>query len=112
MLIPDFAIAEVMNALYVQAGSLHLIEDGRPYLKRLFDIIDTDEIRVVACSEELTAAAYEIASRSGSAAYDCVFVALALASGLELVTRDRRQAEILRAEREGRRSSGERKGGR
>lgn len=101
MLVPDLAVAEVVNALYVQDKVLHLIADGRPYVESLFKMIDAEEIEVASCSEKLLLDAYDLASRRGAATYDCIFVALALASGLTLVTRDGRQAGIMKAEEDG-----------
>ena len=99
MVVPDIAVSEVMNAIFVQRHVLHLIEDGRPYLERLFRIIDAQLIEVVECTKDLVLEAYQIANRNGGATYDCLFVALALRTNLQLKTRDRRQAEIMETER-------------
>ena len=102
---PDIAIPEVMNALHVQEHLLHLIEEGANYVDVLFDIVESDQIRVTALSRDLVTEAYGVAARYRGAAYDCIFVALALKLNLRLVTRDRRQAKIMEAEiaRRGRR---------
>lgn len=106
VLVPDVAVPEVMNAIYVHDRVLHLIGDGAPYLDRLFRVIDAELIRVVECSRELVLEAYQMASRHGGGAYDCLFVALALRSGARLKTRDRRQAKIMEAEAARRRGGG------
>ena len=95
---PDFAINEVANAFFVQEHSLHSIEDGLPYIERLFEAIDAESLSIVTSSKELVKDAYDIASRSGGSTYDCLFVALALRGNLELKTRDRRQAGVFQAE--------------
>ena len=99
MVVPDIAVPEIMNAIFVQHHVLHVIEDGFPYLERLFRIIDSELIEVVECTKDLTLEAYQIASRNGGATYDCLFIALALRTNLQLKTLDRRQAEIMDTER-------------
>jgi predicted nucleic acid-binding protein len=99
MVVPDIAIPEVMNAIFVQHHVLHLIEDGRPYLERLFRIIDAELIEVVESTKDLILEAYQIAARNRGATYDCLFIALALRTNLQLKTRDRRLAEIMETEK-------------
>ena len=98
-LAPELLVHEVSNALFVQHQILHRIPDGLPYLKRLFDAIASDSLVLVPSSEELARETYEIASRSGAAVYDCVFVALALQNGMQLRTLDRKQADIFEMEK-------------
>lgn len=110
ILVPDIAVAEVVNALFVQERVLHHIEDGRPYLDRLFQVVDAEVVQVVASSRDTVLDAYRIAARNGGAVYDCLFVALALRLGLPLKTRDKRQAAIMDRERS-RTLLGSRRGG-
>jgi predicted nucleic acid-binding protein len=99
MIVPDIAVPEVLNAIFVQHQVLHLIDDGLPYLEELFKIIDAELIEVVDCTKDLVLEAYQIAARNGEATYDCLFIALALRLNLQLKTLDRRQAEIMETER-------------
>jgi predicted nucleic acid-binding protein len=96
--VPDVAVPEVMNAFHVQEHVLHLIEDGASYIDAFFDVVESDQIRVTALSRELVTEAYRVAARYRGAAYDCIFVALALKLDLRLVTRDQKQAKIMEAE--------------
>lgn len=97
--VPDIAVAEVMNALYVQHHVLHLIEDGAPYLERLFKIIDVGAVQVVPSSIDVVLDAYQMASRHRRGTYDCLFVALALRSNSQLKTKDKGQAKLMEEER-------------
>lgn len=99
MLAPDLAIHEVTNAMYVQQHVLGVVDDGLAYVDKLFEAIDVQALEVVASSKALMRDAFEIASRTGGATYDCLFVALALRTDLELRTIDRRQAGIFESER-------------
>jgi predicted nucleic acid-binding protein len=113
LLAPDLVVPEVANALFVHHRILHAIPDGLPYLARLFRAIESGSLVLVPVTEDLASASYEIAANNDSAIYGCVFIALALRSGLQLRTRDRRQAEVLENERKrlpsrGHRDSGER----
>ena len=110
MLVPDFAVAEAMNAFYVQERVLRVIDDGRPYVRRLFLAMEAGAVEVVGSSKDVILDAYEIGVRHKAAPYDCIFVALALRLGKELRTRDRRQAEIMASE-SARRGGGSRAGG-
>jgi len=96
---PDFAVNEVANAFFVQQHSLHAIDDGRPYVEKLFEAIDAESLSIVTSSQGLVRDAYDIASRRGGSPYDCLFIALALKGNLELRTRDRRQAALYQAEK-------------
>ena len=98
-LAPDLLIHEVSNALFVQHRILHRIPDGLPYLKRLFEAIASDSLILVPSSRELARETYEIASRTGAAVYDCVFIALALQNGMQLRTLDSMQTQIFEAEK-------------
>jgi len=98
-LVPDLAVYEVVNALYVQQDVLHIIDDGLPYIDALYDIVGADVLHVVASSRDLLRDAYSLAARYGGGTYDCLFVALALRADLELRTHDRRQARIFEEEK-------------
>ena len=98
MVIPDLAIHEVVNALYVQERVLHRIPDGLPYIRLMFEAIDSGMIAVVRSSERLVQGAYEMAARTGSAVYDCVFVFVALSAGQELRTYDKKQMRLFESE--------------
>jgi predicted nucleic acid-binding protein len=104
-LVPDLAVHEVANALFVQQRVLKKIPDGTPFIELLFEAIDSGLIRVVAISGSLISMAYEIAARYDAALYDCVFVAVALTTGLGLKTRDERQRKVYEAELGRRRDS-------
>ena len=95
---PDVAVPEVMNAFFVQEHVLHLIEDGAEYLDVLFDLVESEQIRVVATSRGLMQEAYRIASRQKGGTYDCLFVALAKEMKLRLLTIDARQARMMEIE--------------
>ena len=99
MVVPDVAVAEAMNAFYVQEHVLHVIEDGRPYVERMFKGVEAGSIEVVRCSKDVALKAYEISVRSGTAVYDSIFVSLALKLGAELKTLDVMQEETMASER-------------
>jgi predicted nucleic acid-binding protein len=99
LIAPDFAVPEVVNAVLVQQRVLHSLKDGTPYIKSLFEALDSDSLRLVSVAEPLVKDAYGIALRNGEAICDCIFVALALWYGSELKTNDRRQEQVLASER-------------
>lgn len=94
VIVPDLAIHEVANAIFVQEHILHKIQDGSIYLGLMFEAIESGLIRTIESSEELIGAAYEVAGRNGAAFYDCLFVAVALSTGQILKTRDEKQKRI------------------
>ena len=104
--VPDLAIHEVVNALFVQEHVLHRIRDGVPYVRLMYEAIEAKLITVVGGSESLIEDSYEMASRTGSAVYDCVFVVLALSTGQELKTHDEKQKKLYDAEAARRLGSG------
>ena len=99
VVIPDLAIHEVANAIFIQEHVLHRIPGGNDYLELLFELIESGNLQVVKSSADLMGSAYEIAAKHHVALYDCVFVALALQFGVELRTIDERQRKVMELER-------------
>ena len=97
-IVPDLAVYEVVNAIYVREKVLGKLDHGLAYLEAFFEILDSSLLEVVGSTWDLMSEAYEIGSRQGAATYDCVFVALALRTGSQLLTRDRRQLTIMEKE--------------
>ncbi len=87
-----------MNAIHVQDHLMHVIAGGDRYIDALFDFIEAGQVMIVPSSRDLVLEAFRIAGRQKGAAYDCIFVALALKAGVELKTRDQGQARIMEAE--------------
>lgn len=97
-LAPDFVVPEVVNAILVQQETLHILADGKPYVRALFEAIDADSLKLVVVSQPLVESALDIAVRNGEAIYDSIFVALALEHGDGLKTIDRKQAQVYENE--------------
>jgi len=98
-IVPELAVYEVVNAILVRERVLRNLDHGLAYVKAFFEILDSSLLEVVGTSGDLMSEAYEIGSRQGEAIYDCVFVALALRTGSQLLTRDRRQLDVMEREK-------------
>ena len=97
-IVPELAVYEVVNAIYVRERVVGRQDHGIAYLRAFFEILDSSLLEVVGATGDLMSEAYEIGTRHGAAIYECVFVALALRTGSQLLTKDRRQLAILEKE--------------
>lgn len=91
----DLAVHEVANSLWVQQVLRRSITEGPRYLVEFFGLVDSTKIQLVRTGEELMREAYSISLRNKATAYDSVFVALSLQTGLPLKTLDEKQMGIF-----------------
>lgn len=94
----DLAVCEVINSIWKHQHVLKDLSDGLPYVSILYGLMESGKIRIVRPTQDLMERSYSIATRNRATVHDAVFIALALESGLELMTLDRRQAAIMRNE--------------
>ena len=94
----DFAVSEVVNAVWKHQFLIKDLKDGRPYVSIFYGLINSGRIRLVQLDEESMLKAYSLAGRNATSVYDASFVTLAIETGSELRTLDVRQAEILKKE--------------
>ena len=92
------AIFEVTNALWKHEHLLKDIDDGLDYLTIFYGLVDSRKILPLDASEELLRSSSLLARRNEISTYDAIFVALAVSTGLELLTFDQRQSEVMRRE--------------
>lgn len=92
----DLSVKEVANALWKKA--LRDEMSTRDAGKIISDLLEADVVKLVSQGRSLLEA-FKIAVRHKVTVYDALFIALAKELDAELVTSDRRQAEV--AEKEG-----------
>jgi predicted nucleic acid-binding protein len=95
----DLGLHEVANAIWKHEHVIGDIKQGISFAQILLALIDSRAITLVTPNRRIVERAYSIADRYKVSFYDCVFVALAIETGLELRTLDREQEQILKAER-------------
>ena len=95
----DLALYETANAIWKHQHLLKDISDGLPYLSILHGLIESGRIRPVSADKNIIERAYPLSVRHGRPVYDTAFIALAQELGAELVTFDRRQAELMKRSR-------------
>ena len=71
------------------------LKEGLEYVFLLMDMVDSGLIVLVRPDFKLLKSAYEIAGKHRMTIYDGVFLALALETGLELKSLDRRMMSIF-----------------
>jgi predicted nucleic acid-binding protein len=94
----DLALYEVINSIWKHQFLLKDLNEGLAYITILYGLIEAGRIRVVRPAAELMQRGYSLAGKNRLSIYDSIFVALALELASELVTFDKRQAELLRRE--------------
>lgn len=99
MFAPDFAMYEVVNAVWKREVLLkNLPTDSATILAAFFDFVESEGVIFAVVDKTTMRSAYTLAVRTRTPVYDAVFVALARELGVELKTFDKRQAEIYRKE--------------
>jgi predicted nucleic acid-binding protein len=99
LLVPELAIYEVENVVWKHEKLIGDVAEGVEYLETLGELIRAGAITVVSYSEKLLKRAYTISIAHGVAIYDSIFLALALETGMELVTLDKDQMKLFESER-------------
>ena len=94
----DLAVYEVANSIWKHQYLLKDLRDGPRYLSIFNGLLETNRIRAVHPAQELMERSYALAARNGLPVYDAVFIALALETGVGLMTYDRRQAAVMKKE--------------
>ena len=90
---PDLLLAECANALWRKARAGDLApSEAHACLARLLEAPVS-----LTAAHELLSQALELALELNRPIYDCVYVALAMARGIPLVTADRRLSRAVRA---------------
>lgn len=99
LLVPELAIYELENVVWKHEKLIGDVAEGVEYLEILGELIRAGAITVVSYSQKLLKRAYEISIAHGVAIYDSIFLALALETGMELVTLDKDQMKLFESER-------------
>ena len=94
----ELAIFEVANALWKRERIFKDLDDGLPYLSIFYGWLETSKILLVGSGHGLLQDSLLIARRNAVSPYDAVFVALALRTGLRLMTFDQKQSAVMRKE--------------
>jgi predicted nucleic acid-binding protein len=85
-IVPELLFAECANAVNKKSGAGDISdEEGRKVIESLLQ-----SPFVVHSSKDLIAMAFEIATLINQSVYDCIYLALALASACPLITADER----------------------
>ena len=94
----DLAVYEVVNSIWKHQFVLKDLDDGRPFVSVLYELIESGRVRPIGLDQQLMDRAYLISGRNKVPVYDSAFVVLALESGLELRTFDTRQSRMMQRE--------------
>jgi predicted nucleic acid-binding protein len=105
MVAPDLVVYETVGAIWKHEALLGRISDGTGFLSVLSDLIKSNRLLALRPDEELIGDAYAMAVRYHVHPHDAIFVALAVATGLELETLDASQRALYEKEIARRRSS-------
>ncbi len=109
LIAPDFLLVEMANALWKFARRPDPVKEAARAERKLPShddrvqaakdalaaLVDSHKIDFVDC-EKLAVGALELAIDLGHPVYDCVYLSLALAEGVPMVTADRRFLERVR----------------
>lgn len=93
---PDYAVYEVLNAIWKHDVLLNNIKDSKVIVDVFFDLISSQRLRFVTLQEKTIRKAYDISVRAKTPVYDVAFVVLAKEMGVELKTLDKRQEAMFR----------------
>ncbi len=98
LIAPDLIVAECANILWKKVTRLELTVEQASLAARLLERVDIELLPM----RRLLDAATKIAIDLDHAAYDCMYLAVALETGAPLVTADDRLLRKVRQERSGR----------
>jgi predicted nucleic acid-binding protein len=88
---PDLIYAEVANVIWKRHGRGEI--DADEAIGLLADVLDLS--LEITPSEQIIAAALELALRTGRTAYDCLYIALAVQKKTKVVSDDQRLVNAL-----------------
>lgn len=91
---PDYALYEILNAVWKHEALLKKVKESGPILDTLFNLVDAESIRFVTLTKETCKKAYELAIKAKTPIYDIGFVVLARELEVELKTLDAAQAKL------------------
>jgi predicted nucleic acid-binding protein len=95
----DLALHEVTIAVWKHEHVIKDIKQGISFVKILLELIDSGEITLVTPTRKMVERAYHLTAKHKTSFYDCIFVALAVETGLGLRTMDREQEKVMKAEK-------------
>jgi len=96
---PDLVLCEVVNTLWKHQVLFHDLEDAQERIELLSGLVSNERVQLVRPDRKLLTETYTISVKHKQPIYDCVFIALALQSKMELATFDDKQSTILNEER-------------
>jgi predicted nucleic acid-binding protein len=105
ILAPDLAVYETVSVIWKHQSVLRRIPDGGRYLSVLLGLMKSHALVVVEPDGPLLERTYGLARRHSAQPYDMVFVALAVATGLEFRSFDEEQVAVAKSESRGKRAS-------
>jgi predicted nucleic acid-binding protein len=91
----DLAVYETTNSVWKHQCLLKDLNDGASYVSILFGLIESGKIRIIHPGKELMEKAYSLAVKNRRSVYDTIFIVLAQELDVELVTFDKRQADLV-----------------